>query len=268
MNITSLPNKNRRQLGGALVAVVASATMAAGATAAEDSLYRTGGQTVLQPAAQSDATGDAGQNHAATVRQSFGTAYATAGKPRLAVFSERSPGALPEIAEFQFKAGYSRPFLDAGVNFIDRNAIVNLTRAQMVDDERRLDSGDMRGHEQVQVQALKARAELFANAIDDAQLIETKALKGHADLVIRIGVTPSAESDIGVAFRVRAVDVKTGAVRADFLHEMATPKREQWAAVNGGYIRVTEDSEMNFEEAGRAVALQTMRELARVWRSL
>ena len=143
------------------------------------------------------------------VRQSFREAYQRAGAPRLAVFwnrmfsdglrdmiaderivinvsrssasggedktfsereadrlvvqaeSRREDGArvspVNEIGEFQFQTGYLQPLIEEGASVIDRAAIMRITDA---------------------VHRLKDAAV----PLDDRQLVETAALKDHADL--------------------------------------------------------------------------------------
>ncbi len=234
------------------------------------------------------------------IRDSFRTAYRRAGSPRLAVFwnrvfsdglrdmeagnrivvetsgakasgggdktfSERQTGRVvikaesrvetggraspvTEIGEFRFQAGYLQPLIRAGASVIDRAAIMRIT-----DAERRLRD--------------------TAIPLDDQQLIETAALKDHADLLIQIALSPSAESKTGVFFQVKILEVETGRIRANFFHDGTFPKlphppaRKVWKAVRGGYIQVSEEQKMpepdiDLERMGRILSEETMVALA------
>jgi len=243
-----------------------------GGAAESRTVYRSGTPPVLTPPVLEYDAGNSAR-HSETIRESFAAAYQNIGSPRLAVFWDRSfgeasdapPSVLPEISAAQFEAGYSLPFLESGVHFIDRNAIMRLTRAKMLGDRQLVEPGDSRNHHKVLIRVLTMKARANADAVGNRQFIETEALKGYADMVIQISMIPSDESELGVAFRVLAVDVKTGAVKINFLNRAVFPGREQWTAVKGGYIRAAQGRDLNFEDAGHLIAMQTMNELMRIW---
>ena len=259
----------------------AAGALPAGAAAAQDEpFWRPGSPPVLERQAP-----PAADEAAAVAPALFGEAWRAAGKPRLAVFFERAfddrlsdfavdsrlvvgresrsgdgdtagettvrvetaaaPArfsAFSEIDRLRFETGFSRPFLEAGVTLVDRAAAMRLLHA-----ERASESASRR--------------------VDDRQWIETEALRAYADMVLQISaVSPTGG---GVAFRVAAVDLRTGETRADLFVDAAgaTPAgKGEWRAVRGGFVRVGEESDVDFEEAGRALALRTMEELRNAWR--
>lgn len=154
---------------------------------------------------------------------------------------------VTEIGEFRFQAGYLQPLIGEGANVIDRATIMRIT-----DAERQLKDS--------------------AVPIDDRQLIETAALREHADLLIQIALSPSMESKTGVFFNVSVLEVQTGRIRASFFHDGAFPVQKSpsvtsWKAVKGGYIQVTEEQEtaepvIDLEQMGRILSEETMIALA------
>ena len=161
--------------------------------------------------------------------------------------ARRSP--VTEIGEFRFQAGYLQPLIEEGAKVIDRAAVMRLTDA---------------AHRQSDA----------AVPLDDRQLVETAALKDHADLLIQIALSPSIESETGVFFSVSIVEIQTGQIRATFFHDgtfsppTKAPPNQVWKAVRGGYILVTEDQEeeetkIDLEQMGRILAEETMIALAR-----
>lgn len=156
---------------------------------------------------------------------------------------------ISEIGEFLFQAGYLAPLIEEGAHVIDRSAIMRLT-----DAARRLRDS--------------------AVPSDDRQLIETAALKDHADLLIQIALSPSAESKTGTFFHVSILEVKTGRIRASFFHDgtfpepAKKPEKETWKAVRGGYVKVTEERterpKLDLERMGRILSERTMMALSRL----
>ena len=280
----------------ALIGGVAAFAVSGMAGPPGKSLYRPDAPAVLEPAPK--ATPPVKDASSAMVRRAFSKAYRNAGSPRMAVlwnrtFSDRlkehesrlrvvhsrrkatrtkkegkiaqnmtssdesalsvehrksdaRPSPLSEIAGFQFEAGYMRSFLEVGANLINRASVMRLTHAKNVRENP-------------------------SRTIDDRQFIETEALKDHADLVIQILMAPSPESKPGAFFRVSVLDIGTGEMKANFFNDLGSKKskeREKWTAARGGYVRVKvkEDiPDINSEEMGRILALQTMSELLRVW---
>ena len=297
----------------ATAAVIALAAFAAEAAASDgtrplyrgqpQTLYRQGQPPVLAPApAPAQQVAVRIEVPSPPIRDAFRTAYRRAGSPRLAVFWNRvfsdglrdmeagnrivietssaraSGGAdktfserqadrvvvkaesrthdgarvspVTEVGEFRFQAGYLQPLIREGASVIDRAAIMRIT-----DAERRLRDS--------------------AVPVDDRQLIETAALKDHADLLIQIALSPSAESKTGAFFHVNVLEVETGRIRASFFHDgtfPAPPKppaEKVWKAVRGGYIQVTEEQEtaepdIDLERMGRILSEETMIALARL----
>ncbi len=169
---------------------------------------------------------------------------------RKPVFVDAEKSVLTEIEISRFQAGYLQPLIEEGVRVIDRAAIMRLS-----DAIRRLDGSAMQ--------------------VDDRQLIETDALRNHADLLIQIALSPSGDSRTGVFFHVSIVEVNTGRIRARFFHDgyfpepERPPSRQVWKATREGYVRVYEEApipeerRVTLEEMGKILVAQTMIALSR-----
>ncbi len=269
----------RAVLLGCLPAAAAGVLPASSAAAEDEPLWRPGAPPVLERAAPA-ADGEAD----AAAPALFGEAWRAAGSPRLAVLFGRAlddrlsdfaadarlvvgresrsgdgetagettvrvetaaaPAQAPafsEIDRLRFETGFSRPFLEAGATLVDRAAAMRLLHAERA-------------------------PESVSRRVDDSRWIETEALRAYADMVVQISaVSPTGG---GVAFRVAAVDLRTGETRADLFVDDAgaTAAASEWRAVRGGFVRVKEEGDVDFRKAGRALALRTMEELRRAWR--
>lgn len=262
----------------------AAGVLAAGSSAAqEEPFWRPGSPPVLQPAPPADAEADA------AAPALFGEAWRAAGSPRLAILAQRTlddrlsdfvaeqrlivgreersaegdtahetavrettarvetaaaPARAPALSgvdRLRFETGFSRPFLEAGATLVDRAAAMRILHAERA-------------------------SESVSHRIDDRQWIETEALRAYADMVLQIS---AASGDGGVGFRVAAVDLRTGETRVDLFVDAAGATgagKGEWRAVRGGFVRVEEESDVDFEAAGRRLALRTMEELRRAWR--
>ena len=195
----------------------------------------------------SDASASGGADKAFSARRTDRVAVKS--ETRRADDARASP--VSEIGEFRFRTGYLQPLIKEGASVIDRAAIMRLT-----DAARRLADS--------------------AVPADDRQLIETAALRDHADLLIQIALSPSAESRTGAFFHVSMLEVETGRIRASFFHDGTFPEPQKappgkvWKTVRGGYIQVTEERpepdrpKVDLERMGRVLAEQTMLALSRL----
>ncbi|HIK63715.1 MAG TPA: hypothetical protein EYG02_01635 [Henriciella marina] len=162
-----------------------------------------------------------------------------------------------ELAGFEFGAGLTRTLINAGVDIVDRDAIMRLThnRTEAVED---------------------------GIVVSDYQEVEMDALSEHADLFIEVLYAPTAGSDEPLTVMISIKEVRTGKVAAMFrsrktsLPEAAT--RTEWVAGRSGYEQrevPVENVEAvpsadgiavgTPEHLGWNVALQTMQELTRYW---
>ncbi len=285
-----LASRTLAALAGAFVSFSAVGTEAWAEEASD--LYRTNTPAVLTPIADLAKDARRAEIPSAAAREAFRRAYRRAGSPRLAVFWNRAfddrlreteaesrlvvernfaardeksgkpaamrekekwtvsvesrrdgvrPQPLSEIAAFKFQAGFLRPLIEAGAKVIDRAAIMRLTEARRALDDP-------------------------AGNVTDRQLVETEALMGRADLLIRLALSPSDESPTGAFFHVSIVEVKSGRIVASFFDDaaFADDRRKSWTAVRGGYVRVTRDPDGSLERVGRILAAQTMDALARL----
>lgn len=276
-------------------------------------LYRNDTPAVLTPATVAEKDAWRSETPSAATREAFRRAYRRAGSPRLAVFWNRAfddhlreteaagkvvvernlaarneksgkpsttrekekwtisvenrrnssrPQPLSEIATFKFQSGFLQPLMEAGAKVIDRAAIMRLTEARRALDDP-------------------------AGGVTDQRLVETVALMDRADLLIRIALSPSDKSPTGAFFDVSILEVKSGRIVARFFNDATFEQgRKSWAAVRGGYIRITkgnnaafanegegswtavrggyvrEDRDIDLERMGRVLAAQTMDALA------
>ena len=246
--------------------------------AEEEPFWRPDTPRVLEPA-----TTPADEAAGMAVAALFGEAWRAAGSPRLAILWERTLDdrlsdfetssrlvvsresrsgddaareettvrvetaadaprrSLAGIDRLRFEAGFSRPFLEVGATLVDRAVAMRLLHAEQA-------------------------PESASHRVDDRQWVETEALRAYADMILQISTIPAKG---GVAFRVAALDLRTGAVGvdlfADDLH--AVPEGEgEWRAAPGGFVRVREAGDVDFEDMGHALALRTMEELHHAWR--
>lgn len=90
--------------------------------------------------------------------------------------------AATESFEWEFQDGFLAPFMESGAQIIDRTAMMRLTGADM----------DGTGE----------------------RIVEMNALKGKADLLLEILVSPNWRSSTGYELRSRVLDVNTGRIVA------------------------------------------------------
>ena len=153
------------------------------------------------------------------------------------------PSRLSETDRLRMEAGFARAFLEAGAALVDRAAAMRILHAERA-------AGDP------------------PRRIDDRQRVETEALRAHADMILEIAAASEAG---GAAFRVSAIDLRTGALAARLFADAGAlawqgADEGEWRAVRGGYTRAKEGDHADFEEKGRVLALRTMEELLRAWR--
>jgi hypothetical protein len=151
---------------------------------------------------------------------------------------------LDPLAAAEFEAGFSRPLLSSGADLVDRAAIMRIT-----------DSNIGRGAGQ--------------ERLDDAQLVETEALKSFADLLVQITMLDDADAPLDTAFRVQVTRMADGVIVADMVtrgrKELESQQRA-WKATAGGYVEDEGTKSVRVAALGRFVALETMQALAQRWR--
>lgn len=190
-----------------------------------------------------------------------GVSFDVEGVPRAYVTQTRNElggsRPMPETAWlWDFEDGFCSPMRAAGLQFIDRAAIMRLATAA--------DGGTGAPDSPLSVRQ-----------------VEMDALKGHADLFIELLVEP-AESE-GFRLRARAIEVQTGTVQAvaESSGMAPTPRRlpiltEKAVRVgNTGYMIVEVSVDPNLDlgsltrgprESARELAYFTMDELISTWR--
>ncbi len=281
--------------------VAALLGVAAGTAPALAQEYRTNLPAVLDGGARDGQSEEDDGPGAAAIRADFARAYANAGSPRLAIYwnrpfsdrlsqwvalgrlriEQRATGAgtfqgsdgrqgrmrmestdsgaivlegnagqddreprLDPLAAAEFEAGFSRPMLASGAELVDRAAIMRIT-----------DSNIGRGAGQ--------------ERLDDAQLVETEALKSFVDLLVQITMLDDADAPLDTAFRVQVTRMTDGVIVADMVtrgrKELESQQRA-WKATAGGYVEDKGTKSVRVAALGRFVALETMQALAERWR--
>ena len=151
---------------------------------------------------------------------------------------------LDPLAAAEFEAGFSRPMLASGAELVDRAAIMRITHSNI---------GRGAGQER----------------LDDAQLVETEALKSFADLLVQITMLDDADAPLDTAFRVQVTRMADGVIVADMVtrgrKELESQQRA-WKATAGGYVEDKGTKSVRVAALGRFVALETMQALAQRWR--
>lgn len=153
--------------------------------------------------------------------------------------SHRRPGLL-ENDDWSVEAAFTRLFIEAGGNLIDRAVAMRTTAARAKEE----------GAERL-----------------DPQQIETSALLGKADLLMEVLQTPDKEGPIGFRFRVSVKDIRTGRVLANIttVGRPADAAETEWRAGRDGFVKVSR--RYKADSIGRQVGLETMRALVAVWGS-
>lgn len=148
------------------------------------------------------------------------------------------------LADAEFEYGFTDPMLGAGAQLIDRSTIMRVT-----DSTAGRAAGNTR--------------------LDDAQLVETEALKEFADYVVEITMLPDASAPGDKAFRVQVKRIPDGLIVANLVTRGQRPAggpKVTWRATSGGYEKQVVEQTVSAQELGRHVALETMQALAARWR--
>lgn len=124
-----------------------------------------------------------------------------------------------ESFEWEFQDGFLGPFLDSGVQVIDRTAMMRLTGADM----------DGTGE----------------------RIVEMRALQGKADYLMEVLVAPNWKSTTGYELRARILEVKSGRIVAYVNSKglKSWKKPDEVIATNTGFVD-TEDLEEEEDSFG------------------
>lgn len=143
---------------------------------------------------------------------------------------------LPAGTEAGLRSGFTQTLLEAGAVLVNRAMIMRLTQ----------DAG--------------------GGGAVDSQQIETRALLGHADLVVEVMLQPSSGAPLDMTCQVNVKEVATGRIIASVTGGRAAMilGAGGWQAVEGGFRR--EERVASPHEVGGQVALDTMAALQRTWR--
>lgn len=150
-----------------------------------------------------------------------------------------------ELTNLRFESAYVEPMQSAGAIFIDRATIMRLNQSH---------TGKQQG----------------VGYRPDKQAVETDALVGYADMIAEILMTPDGREDspLGMAFRVKITDVRTGQLVLSFLsqgmHEDDTDKPAQFVTTSTGFARKAPEPPKP-EDVAHRLALETMVMLSRRW---
>jgi hypothetical protein len=280
-----------RALGTAAAVLILSAGLTGVAGAAE---YRQNLPEVLGNGgdqARDEIQSAAAGPSAAEISRAFRTAYAQAGRPRLAMFWNReltarlsqwaARGRLLIAREarvdstevtgeadsatslsWQRNQGQGRSGRSMGA-LADAEFEAGFTAPMLDAGARLVDRATI-----MRVRESDTRGDAGHDRASDAQIVETEALKGFADYVAEITMLPDAEAPGDRAFRVRVKRIPDGLIAASLVArgtQTAEAGRSRWVATSNGYEKVDDARLVSAENLGRAVALATMQALSRTW---
>lgn len=158
-------------------------------------------------------------------------------------------GGMVERDALEFESAFYEPFLNAGTKFVDRAAILRLSRSDM-------------------------RNPLQRDASPDVQVLETEALKDYADLLLEILLVPDAKAPAGFAFHILVKRVRTGQIVASrFTRALGAstaqpaPKGELVPGPGGFYRKQPPPSYASVADIGKRLAMETMQAISRISRS-
>ena len=157
---------------------------------------------------------------------------------------DRRRQGMGTLADAEFEYGFTDPMLGAGAQLIDRATIMRVT-----DSTTGRGAGNQR--------------------LDDAQLVETEALKEFADYIVEVTMLPDAAAPGDKAFRVQVKRIPDGLIVANLVTRGRKPAggpEVRWRATSGGYEKEVVEQTVSAQQLGRHVALETMRALSARWR--
>jgi hypothetical protein len=141
---------------------------------------------------------------------------------------------LDRMLSSQLESAYQGMWLKAGVEVVDRTALIRKMSAVAGKDDRA-----------------------------DTQFMESLALEQGVDYLVEVLPNASASSPTGLVFTVRVKHLPSSTVVAQFnTTAQPTQGQAQWVATNGGFERRAEDR-TNPENIGATLAAETMRTFIR-----
>lgn len=146
----------------------------------------------------------------------------------------------PRQLSWKFQDGFIEPWLDAGVNLIDRATIVRLTAAKHQNTDGL-----------------------------NTKTVETDALKGYADIFVEVLVDDFFENKGFYRFRVTAKDIDTGSLLANTVMEypngsMQANHSQQYEATANGFQPASNAPVFTDAfEAGKILATNVMNDMSR-----
>jgi len=149
---------------------------------------------------------------------------------------------LPALAAAEFETAFAAPMLQAGVQLVDRAAIMRMTDSDLARSAGR-------------------------SRMADAQRVEAEALKGFADYLAEIVLLPDTRAPVGRSVRITVKRIPDGVLVADVVAvPQADTAKTTWVAGPDGYVKVGADDPASASALGRTAALQTMQALTDAWR--
>lgn len=150
--------------------------------------------------------------------------------------NNKRKAALAESDAWKLETAFATTMRTANVRFIDRSTIIRTTHVQQGRD-----------------------------ATSDSHTIEAKALLGKADMFMEVLMARDNEAPLGWGFRVSLKDVNSGTQLAAFystaVPDLGPAPEPYFVATNKGFEKVTPQISATVEDIGRALALDTMRDL-------
>lgn len=213
------------------------------------------------------------------VVDAFSSAYARAGKPRVALFwnrelDDRLARGTRDVVRAEVDASRDGRSVTASVSRGTETDGEALRRTTLSERDLWLVEAEFvrvfleAGTTVVDRAAIMRLAAARERGSADAQGVEMAALKGHADLFLEVLLTGDPSAPLGWGFRCNLKEVKSGRlVSTQYLTALPTlpaPGAASFRARDGGYERVAAPPpRVTVRDIGVTLALDAMRELTR-----
>lgn len=137
---------------------------------------------------------------------------------------------LAESDMWKSQTAFKNILREAGVKFIDRNAILRTT-------------------------ALKENTE-------NLPALETKALLGKADLLMEVLMVRDPDAPLGWGFKVSLLDLNSGEEKSSLYSQarpiLTAPAKSEYKATNTGFQKITYQTQATVDDIGVALAVDVM----------
>ena len=148
---------------------------------------------------------------------------------------------LDELINMKLESSFKSMFIKGGARLINREMAIRTTGVTAKADEK-----------------------------INTHALETSAMVGKADLLVEIVLTPSFESETGLAFQANVVVIETGETLASVFTEAMPPTIDtvSYEATSNGFVRNVNREGFSDQTIGKQLAIDTMREITDYWRMM